>query len=219
MRASEWYKIAGTDYIETAFRAAREAGGPEAKLYINDYGTDNPVKRDLLFQLVKDLLEQGVPIDGVGHQTHIDIYGPSVDSIIASMRKFAELGLDNLVTELDMSIYAWNDRSDNGQDLPQEILNLQAERYGELFKAFRQNKDILIGVVFGASPTIIPGFMVFRSHAPMRLCCSINNISPNRRSGPLLRRRRPSYKQTLPQSRASIMDKQFYSSMPLTEKT
>lgn len=121
MRASEWYKIAGTDYIATAFRAAREAGGPEAKLYINDYGTDNPVKRDRLFQLVKDLLEQGVPIDGVGHQTHIDIYGPSVDSIIASMRKFAELGLDNLVTELDMSIYAWNDRSDYGQDLPQEI--------------------------------------------------------------------------------------------------
>ena len=49
MRASEWYKIAGTDYIATAFRAAREAGGPEAKLYINDYGTDNPVKGTVCF--------------------------------------------------------------------------------------------------------------------------------------------------------------------------
>jgi len=170
MRASEWYKIAGTDYIATAFRAAREAGGPEAKLYINDYGTDNPVKRDRLFQLVKDLLEQGVPIDGVGHQTHIDIYGPSVDSIIASMRTFAELGLDNLVTELDMSMYAWNDRSDYGQDLPQEILNLQAERYGELFKAFRQNKDILSGVVFWGiadDHTWLHGFPVARTNAPL----------------------------------------------------
>lgn len=170
MRASEWYKIAGTDYIATAFQAAREAGGPEAKLYINDYGTDNPVKRDLLFQLVKDLLEQGVPIDGIGHQTHIDIYGPSVDSIIASMRKFAELGLDNLVTELDMSIYAWNDRSDYGQDLPQEFLNLQADRYGELFKAFRQNKDILSGVVFWGiadDHTWLHGFPVARTNAPL----------------------------------------------------
>ncbi|MCT1401146.1 endo-1,4-beta-xylanase [Paenibacillus sp. p3-SID867] len=170
MRASEWYKITGTDYIATAFRAAREAGGPGAKLYINDYGTDNPVKRDRLFQLVKDLLEQGVPIDGVGHQTHIDIYGPSVDSIITSMRKFAELGLDNLVTELDMSIYAWNDRSDYGQDLPQEILNLQAERYGELFKAFRQNKDILSGVVFWGladDHTWLHGFPVARTNAPL----------------------------------------------------
>ncbi|MFF3921226.1 endo-1,4-beta-xylanase [Paenibacillus lactis] len=170
MRASEWYKIAGTDYIATAFRAAREAGGPEAKLYINDYGTDNPVKRDRLYQLVKDLLEQGVPIDGVGHQTHIDIYGPSVDSIIASMRKFAELGLDNLVTELDMSIYAWNDRSDYGQDLPQEILNLQADRYGELFKAFRQNKDILSGVVFWGiadDHTWLHDFPVARTNAPL----------------------------------------------------
>nr|WP_176502407.1 endo-1,4-beta-xylanase [Paenibacillus lautus] len=170
MRANDWYKIAGTDYIATAFRAAREAGGPEAKLYINDYGTDNPVKRGRLFQLVKDLLEQGVPIDGVGHQTHIDMYGPSVDSIIASMRKFAELGLDNLVTELDMSIYAWNDRSDYGQDLPQEILNLQAERYGELFKAFRQNKDILSGVVFWGiadDHTWLHGFPVARTNAPL----------------------------------------------------
>ncbi|WP_211373244.1 endo-1,4-beta-xylanase [Paenibacillus faecis] len=170
MRASEWYKIAGTDYIATAFRAAREAGGPEAKLYINDYGTDNPVKRDRLFLLVKELLEQGVPIDGVGHQTHIDIYGPSVDSIIASMRKFADLGLDNLVTELDMSIYAWNDRSDYGQVPPQEILSLQADRYGELFKAFRRNKDILGGVIFWGiadDHTWLHGFPVARTNAPM----------------------------------------------------
>ena len=41
MRASPWYQITGTDYIETAFRAAREAGGPDIKLYINDYGTDD----------------------------------------------------------------------------------------------------------------------------------------------------------------------------------
>lgn len=128
------------------------------------------MKRDRLFQLVKDLLEQGVPIDGVGHQTHIDIYGPSVDSIITSMRKFAELGFDNLVTELDMSIYAWNDRSDYGQDLPQEILNLQAERYGELFKSFRQNKDILSGVVFWGiadDHTWLHGFPVARTNAPL----------------------------------------------------
>lgn len=176
------------------------------------------MKRDRLFQLVKDLLEQGVPIDGVGHQTHIDIYGPSVDSIITSMRKFAELGLDNLVTELDMSIYAWNDRSDYGQDLPQEILTCKPNDMASCLSHSAKTRTFLAASCFGASPTIIPGFTVFRSHVPMRLCCSINDISPNRHFGPLLRRRRPSYKQTLPQNRASIMDKQLYSSMPLTEK-
>lgn len=169
MRASDWYKIAGTDFIATAFRAAREAGGPEAKLYINDYGTDNPAKRDRLYELVKDMLDQGVPIDGVGHQTHIDVYGPTVGSIVESMQKFAELGLDNLVTELDMSLYAWNDRRDFGNDIPEDVLQKQADRYGELFEAFRANKDILSGVVFWGiadDHTWLSGFPVTRTNAP-----------------------------------------------------
>jgi len=148
MRASPWYRIAGIDYIETAFRAAREAGGPDIKLYINDYGTDSPAKRDRIYELVKELLDKGVPIDGVGHQTHISIHGPSVSQIIESMKKFSELGLDNLVTELDMSLYAWNDRRDYGSDIPEDILRKQADRYRELFEAFRENKDIIGGVVF-----------------------------------------------------------------------
>jgi len=148
MRASPWYRIAGIDYIETAFRAAREAGGPDIKLYINDYGTDSPAKRDRIYELVKELLDKGVPIDGVGHQTHISIHGPSVSQIIESMKKFSELGLDNLVIELDMSLYAWNDRRDYGSDIPEDILRKQADRYRELFEAFRENKDIIGGVVF-----------------------------------------------------------------------
>ncbi|PZD97099.1 thermostable celloxylanase [Paenibacillus sambharensis] len=170
MRASDWYKITGTDYIATAFRAAREAGGPDIKLYINDYGTDDPKKRDLLYELVKGLLEQGVPIDGVGHQTHVDVHWPPVEAIIKSFRKFAELGLDNIVTELDMSIYAWDDRSDYGSDIPEDILTKQAERYGELFKAFRENKDILSGVVFWGiadDHSWLDGFPVKRTNAPL----------------------------------------------------
>ncbi|MDQ0059110.1 endo-1,4-beta-xylanase [Paenibacillus harenae] len=169
MRASEWYKITGTDFIETAFRAAREAGGPEVKLYINDYGTDNPAKRDRLYELVKEMLDKGVPIDGVGHQTHIDVYGPTVDSIVGSMEKFAELGLDNLVTELDMSLYAWNDRRDLGNDIPDDLLQKQADRYRELFEAFRANKDMIGGVVFWGiadDHTWLNSFPVTRTNAP-----------------------------------------------------
>ncbi|NIK77034.1 endo-1,4-beta-xylanase [Paenibacillus castaneae] len=170
MRASDWYKITGTDYIETAFRAAREAGGSEAKLYINDYGTDNPAKRDRMYELLKGMLDKGVPIDGVGHQTHIGIHGPTVDSIVESMQKFGELGLDNLVTELDMSIYAWNDRRDLGEDIPDDLLEKQADRYRELFEAFRANKDILSGVVFWGiadDHTWLHSFPVTRTDAPL----------------------------------------------------
>lgn len=169
MRASEWYKITGTDFIETAFRAAREAGGPDIKLYINDYGTDNPVKRDRLYVLVEEMLNKGVPIDGVGHQTHIGVHSPTVASIIESMKRFAELGLDNIVTELDMSLYNWNDKTDYGDEIPEHIVKKQEERYRELFTAFVQNKDILSEVVFwGISDdhTWLSSFPVDRTEAP-----------------------------------------------------
>lgn len=170
MRASDWYKIAGTDYIATAFQAAREAGGPDIKLYMNDYGTDDPRKRDLLYELAKRLLDEGVPIDGVGHQTHIDVYGPSVENIMESMRKFAGLGLDNIVTELDMSIYSWTDRRDYGANIPEDILTKQADRYGELFQAFREHKEIVSGVVFWGiadDHSWLDGFPVKRTNAPL----------------------------------------------------
>ncbi len=148
MRASEWYQITGTEYIETAFHAAREAGGTEIKLYLNDYGTDNPKKRNLIYELVKELLDKGIPIDGIGHQTHIDVHEPTIASILESIKMFSELGLDNIITELDMSIYAWDDHQDYGTDIPEEILTKQAKRYKELFSEFREHKDKISKVVF-----------------------------------------------------------------------
>lgn len=170
MRASLWYQLTGTDYIETAFRAAREAGGEHIKLYINDYGTDDPTKRELIYELVKELLDKGVPIDGVGHQTHISIHWPPTDLVIESMERFAELGLDNIVTELDMSLYAWNDRSDFGDNIPEDVLNKQATRYRELFEAFKAKQDILSEVVFWGiadDHTWLSGFPIKRTEAPL----------------------------------------------------
>lgn len=170
MRNSNWYKITGTDYIATAFRAAREAGGPGIKLYINDYGTDDPKKRDRLYALVKEMLDKGVPIDGVGHQTHINIYNPSVLNVIESMKKFKELGLDNQITELDMSVYNWNDRTDFGAVVPDDILQKQAQRYKELFEALKSNAGLVSAVVFWGiadDHTWLSTFPVTRTEAPL----------------------------------------------------
>ncbi|MEK3794368.1 endo-1,4-beta-xylanase [Paenibacillus sp. FSL R7-0204] len=170
MRASDWYKITGTGFIETAFRAARKAGGPELKLYINDYGTESPEKRDRLYELVKDMLAKGVPIDGVGHQTHINLEYPSVESIIQSMEKFHSLGLDNQITELDMSLYIYNDLSDVGPVVPEDILQRQAARYGEIFAALRDRKELVSGVMFWGiadDHTWLSTFPTERTEAPM----------------------------------------------------
>jgi endo-1,4-beta-xylanase len=170
MRNSNWYKITGTDYIAAAFRTAREAGGPGIKLYINDYGTDDPKKRDRLYDLVKEMLDKGVPIDGVGHQTHISIYNPSVLNIVDSLNKFKKLGLDNQITELDMSVYNWNDRTDYGAAVPDEILQKQAQRYRELFEALKSNAGLVSAVVFWGiadDHTWLSTFPVTRTEAPL----------------------------------------------------
>ena len=146
MRNNTWYQIAGADYIETAFRIVRKVAGPDAKLYINDYSTHDPAKRDLLYKLVKEMLAKGVPIDGVGHQMHMNINDPSIALIDQSIKLFAGLGLDNQITELDVSVYT-NDTA-SYQQVPGEIINLQGHRYRELFDELRKLKDSISNVTF-----------------------------------------------------------------------
>jgi endo-1,4-beta-xylanase len=102
-RRSPWFNITGTDYIERAFRVAREVA-PNARLYINDFDTTNATKRAFLFNLISDLKSRGVPIDGIGHQMHNNVDFPSGQAIIDTINMFSGLGMDNQVTEMDVSI-------------------------------------------------------------------------------------------------------------------
>jgi endo-1,4-beta-xylanase len=102
-RKSIWYDAMGPDYVAIALRAAR-AADPDARLYINDYGveTDGPKMR-ALYDLVASLKRDGVPIDGVGLQSHF-VAGSTPADLAAVMAKFASLGVDVAVTELDLRV-------------------------------------------------------------------------------------------------------------------
>ncbi|PPR03906.1 hypothetical protein CVT24_008098 [Panaeolus cyanescens] len=100
-RESVFYTTIGPEYIAIALKAARKAD-PHAKLYINDYNIDGPgAKSDAMYNLVKSLKEQGVPIDGIGVQAHL-IAGIVPDSFQANLERFASLGVDVALTELDI---------------------------------------------------------------------------------------------------------------------
>jgi endo-1,4-beta-xylanase len=145
MRRSPWYEITGMDYITTAFYVAREVA-PDATLIINDYSTTNPQKRACLYNLVDDLLAQGVPVDGVGMQMHVNIENPSAAAIEETIETFAELGVEVHITELDMSIYT-ND-TDSYTTVPEEILIRQGYRYKDIFDVFRRQADHIGSVTF-----------------------------------------------------------------------
>lgn len=142
-RHSRWFELTGTDYIDTAFRAAHESA-PHAKLFINDYDTTDPTKRTLLHNLVRDLKARGVPIDGVGHQMHINMHWPTVEAISETIRMFSALGVDNQITELDVSLY--DNSTDSCPAISQDVLIEQGYRYRDLFQTFRDLKGKLSGV-------------------------------------------------------------------------
>jgi endo-1,4-beta-xylanase len=103
LRRSTFERRLGPDYIADAFRTARAADA-DAKLYINEIGAEGiDPKSDRLYELVRDLKAQGVPIDGVGFETHANLIGlPS--RFVDNMRRFRALGLDVAITEADVAL-------------------------------------------------------------------------------------------------------------------
>jgi endo-1,4-beta-xylanase len=95
-----FYQAMGPSYIADALRTAH-AADPHARLYLNDYNIEGiNAKSDAMYNLVKSLKAQGVPIDAVGLESHF-ITGTVPSTMLANMRRFAALGVDVAVTELD----------------------------------------------------------------------------------------------------------------------
>ena len=108
LRKSPWLELIGPEYIDVAFRTAREAD-PKALLTYNDYGieedsAEQTAKREGVLQLVQGMKKRGVPIDAVGVQSHLSASDPLPG---AGLREFVrELGrmkLQVFVTELDVN--------------------------------------------------------------------------------------------------------------------
>lgn len=103
LRDSLWSR-AGTNYIALAFRTAHEAD-PRAHLVYNDYGTEEMNKKsDGVYALLKRLKSEGVPVHGVGFQCHVSGNGPNLESFARNLERFAALGLDLHLTEIDVRL-------------------------------------------------------------------------------------------------------------------
>jgi len=109
-----WNNKIGPDYIEMAFRWAKETD-PNSILIFNDGNNESPRDRDSsrtvdkMYYTVKKLKEEGVPIDVVGMQMHLLLkysspIAPKKDDVIATMQKFAALGVRIYITEFDVDL-------------------------------------------------------------------------------------------------------------------
>lgn len=152
-RDSPWYRICGEEFITKAFEYAH-AADPKALLFYNDYNEINPVKRDKIYKMVKDLKDKGVPIHGVGLQGHWSIYEPTEEALTATLEEFKGLGLQLQITELDISVYP---KEHSRRERKPEDANAvytteretkQIEMYKMIFRVFRKYKNVLTGVTF-----------------------------------------------------------------------
>jgi endo-1,4-beta-xylanase len=159
---SRWYEILGESYIAEAFKAAHEAD-PDAKLFYNDFYNYIPAKQQGIYNMLKGLLDQGVPVHGVGLQAHLNIepstvttnqaYYQNVAHMEDAIKLYSSLGLDVQITELDISLYipgvTYNQSTFYTTATFTDALKAkQAARYREFFELFRKYKSAITGVTF-----------------------------------------------------------------------
>lgn len=111
LRQGVWQKWLGERYIDVAFRAAKEAE-PGMQRVLNEYGIEaarpqDRKKREAFLRLIRDLLNRGAPVTAIGIQGHLqgDIE-IDADGLSRFCEEIRRMGLDLLITELDVIDYA-----------------------------------------------------------------------------------------------------------------
>ncbi len=163
LRNSLWLQIIGPDFIAKAFEYAHEAD-PEAILRYNDYGLENPAKRQKLIKLIKSLQEQKVPIHAIGSQAHVNV-STTFETMDQALTEMATLGLPIHITELDVNSAARGQRG-TGADiaansdatrggLVSDADKRLADAYAGIFRAFLKHRDSVKMVTFwGANDAV-----------------------------------------------------------------
>ncbi|WP_082485488.1 endo-1,4-beta-xylanase [Rathayibacter sp. Leaf296] len=158
MRDSRWFQVLGEGFVDEAFRLADQYF-PDAELFINDYNTEMPEKRADYVELIAALQARGVPIDGVGHQAHVDVARPVqwLEDSIEAVEKL-DPTLLQAITELDVNASTENQGADvsgapvdpyspafaNDEDAAAEV----GYYYRDLFAMLREHDSSIESVTF-----------------------------------------------------------------------
>ena len=164
-----WIANLGTGVIADAFRWARQAD-PHVLLFYNDYnigGEDGTnAKADAAYALAQQLLDQHVPIDGIGIQGHLDTqYGWSPQRLQEDIERYASLGLKVAITEADVRTFV-NNATDQ---VPTDNLSLFAQpfEFSEMLKAGLAVPELISFTVWGFTDadSWVPGFFTGEGYA------------------------------------------------------
>ena len=111
-----FYEVIGPDYVELAFKYARQAANkvnPDIKLFYNDYNTFYSPKREAIGKLIESINKDEKLCDGVGMQGYVGGYGqqngcmnPNDIKLFGNAINFySDMELEVHVTELALRNY------------------------------------------------------------------------------------------------------------------
>ena len=158
-----WLDKIGPEYIDSAFTWAHQAD-PGATLFYNDYGIEgSTIKADSALALLRRLRDHGVPIQGVGFQSHFDETNGVPATFAANMKRFTDLGIEVHLTEMEFRVKV--------PSTPQSLAD-QAKAYNAIAQACLANPSCTAMVMWGFTdarswiPSRYPGWgdaLIFNS--------------------------------------------------------
>jgi endo-1,4-beta-xylanase len=173
-----WVSHLGEDILADAFRWAHQAD-PKALLVYNDFnigGEDGDnLKANNVYNWAKKMLAQGVPIDVIGNQGHLDTqFGFSGARLKDDLARYATLGVKVAMTEVDVRTFV-NNATDQ---VPTDNLALFAHPYEyiQMLRACLEVKECISFTVwgFGDANSWVPGFFIGEGYA----CIYDVNLAP-----------------------------------------
>jgi len=153
---NHWQKYVGDDYIEIAFKAAREAD-PDALLYYNDFDMHVRNKSKAVYYLIKEINDRYAAendgaklIDGVGIQGHwghflndkdnkgINTY---FENIKMAIEDFISLEIYIDISELDIRIGDAPEGTNSNSSMSSSDAQKQAQLYAQVFNMLLEFKE------------------------------------------------------------------------------
>lgn len=143
--ASVWTTVIGEDFIDSAFVWAHRAD-PDARLFLNDYDVEfmGKAKTQALYNLARRLQNDGIPIDGVGLQCHLDVGNVDSAALNSNVARYKDLDLLVELTEVDLGTSSATSAN----------LQAQARNYHTLTNIMLNNDNCTGLVIWGVADNI-----------------------------------------------------------------
>ena len=140
------------DYVRTVVKLARQYGGEDLKLFVNDYNLEydwdasgNKKLESLISWINKWESDGKTRIDGIGSQMHVSCYADADEAakrkelIVKSFKMMAETGKLIRISELDMGYVDANGNAVKTADMTEEQHHQMAEYYKWIIQQYKAN--------------------------------------------------------------------------------